>query len=846
MLNSLLLRASWRFFSHHPWQLWLTLLSIALGTAVMVAVDIANQSARHSFARSVNVLSGTLTHELTAADGLIPDDFYRQLRVEWGFRSAVPMVRVPVAVQGLEYTLLGTDPFARAPTQADGTLLGEGTDVRTLLLAADAVLVPQALAEKWGVGVGQELDAEIHGQVRRLQVAGLLRGAQDGNLLLADIAVAQALAATGAEHGQAAGLTAIRLQLEPDAVPALSARLPPGITLEPIARQQQVFDQMTAAFSTNLTAMSLLAVLVGSFLVYNTMTFSVLQRRQHFAIGRMLGVTGAMLFRHLLLEALVLGVAGSVLGLGLGILLGQGLLVLVTQTLSDLYVEVGLHELLLTPGQALRGAGVTLGVVVLATLAPALEAGRVSPLQVQRRSGLEQLGYRLGNRLLLGGLGIMLLGGGLILLSERSLMLGFLGLFVLVLGYGLCLPRLLQGLLALLLRLLQRAGFRSRLLVRGVEANLSRTSLALIALSMAVAATVGVSLMIGSFRASVADWLGVTLSSDLYVSAVSPDEAHVSGDLDSRWLARVQALPMVASVTTGRRVRLKVDGVPIPVLVTEPGAHSRQGYDFIGQDAQVGWDRFVRGEGVLVSEPFAYHRGRQVGDGVRLDTALAGEVTLPILGIFRDYSATQGMLVLPQRLYARYQEDHGMTSIGMVLQPGADAVAVQQQLESWVGELALPGQRMVVRSNQAIRERSLQVFDRTFAVTQVLRVLVIIVAFVGVFSALMGLFLEQGRDYAVLRATGLTPGQLRGLVTGQAALIGLLAGLLSLPLGGLLSLVLIDIINLRSFGWTMQLHFFPLVPLQALILSLLAALVASVYPVYRIGAISVGGALRGE
>ncbi|HPQ96350.1 MAG: ABC transporter permease [Thiothrix sp.] len=842
MLNPLLLRASWRFFSHHPWQLWLTLLSIALGTAVMVAVDIANQSARYSFGRSVNALSGSLTHELTAASGLIPDTFYRQLRVEWGERTAVPVVRVALTVQGLEYTLLGTDPFARAAAPGDSALLAEGTDLRALLLTADAVLVPQSLAEKWGVGSGQSLEAEVHGQVRYLRVVGVLPEEQDGNLLLADIAVAQALAA----HGRPAGLDAIQLQLAPEAVPALTSRLPPGMKLEPLARQQQVFDQMTAAFSTNLSAMSLLAVLVGSFLVYNTMTFSVLQRRPHFAIGRMLGVTGALLFRHLLLEALVLGLLGSVLGLVLGVMLGQGLLVLVTQTLSDLYVDVGVRELLLTPWQALRGIGVTLGVVLLATLAPALEAGRVSPLQVQRSSGLEQLGRRLGNRLLLGGVGVMLLGAGLILLSERSLLLGFLGLFVLVLGYGLCLPRLLQGLLTWLLCLLQRTGFHWRLLVRGVEANLSRTSLALIALSMAVAATVGVSLMIGSFRASVADWLGVTLSSDLYVSAVTPDDTQVGGELDPRWLVRIQALPGVASVTTGHRIRLNVDGMPLPVLVTEPGVHSRQGYDFIATDGEVAWERFVKGEGILVSEPFAYHRGQQVGDRVSLSTGQARAITLPILGVFRDYSATQGMLVLPQRLYARYWADPGITTLGMVLQPGADAVAVQQQLESWVRELALPGQRMVVRSNQAIRARSLQVFDRTFAVTQVLRVLVLVVAFVGVFSALMGLFLERGRDYAVLRATGLTPVQLRWLVTGQAALIGLLAGLLSLPLGWLLSLVLIEIINLRSFGWTMQLHFFPLVPLQALLLSVLAALVASVYPVYRIGQLSVGQGLRGE
>lgn len=807
MSNRLLAHSSWRFFTRHPWQLWLTLLSIALGTAVIVAVDIANQTAARSFQQSVQVLSGDMTHEITALRGTIPDDFYRQLRVEWGYRDVTPLVEKPLVKDGLQYTLLGIDPFA-APLQRGGRADIAADDVRRLLTEPGAMLP-----------MGE-------------------------NLLVADIATVQ---------GDSPGLTRIQLKLTETEAAALQTRLPATLKLESFVARQQTFSQMTQAFQTNLTAMSLLAVLVGAFLVYNTMTFSVLQRRQGFAIGRMVGVTGGQLFRHLLLEALVLGVIGSILGVLLGVLLGQGLLVLVTQTISDLYVSIQVTDLLLTPGLLLKGVGITWLAVLAATLAPALEAANVSPVQVARQSALEQGGRRIGAGLALAGMVLMLLSWGLIGGSGKSLLLGFVGLFVLIVGYSLCVPLVLRLTLRGLQRFLGGGGVGAvreppllwRMAIRGVQASLSRTSLAIIALTVAVSATVGVSIMIGSFRASVADWLGMTLSSDLYVSAVTEDAARVSGTLRPEWLTRIQALPEVVSISTGRTTRLPVDGVEIPVLVMQAGRHSGRGFDFL-HGGDMAWSRFLAGEGALVSEPFAYHNGKQAGDRVQMQTDAAGAIALPVLGVFRDYSATQGMVVLPRSLYERYWQDRSVSSIGMKLAEGADEAALKQKLHGWAGALQQAGQGLVVRSNRDIRESSLQVFDRTFVITNVLRLLVIIVAFVGVFSALMALFLEKGREFAILRATGFTPPQLQRLVLGQAALIGLLAGLLALPLGWLMSVVLIDIINQRSFGWTMQTQVFAYVPVQALLLALVAALLASVYPVRRIGQASVREGLDGR
>lgn len=830
MVTPLLLRSSWRFFTHHPWQLWLTLLSIALGTAVMVAVDLANTTARQSFRHSVTLLAGPMTHEISAREGDIPEQFYTRLRIDWQLRASSPQLVATVRVAGLPYTLLGVDPFAMLFQPRAGLDIPAATLPR-LLTEPNSALISSELAAREKLTIGDRLDVTIKQARKTLTVVAILDVKQDARLaelLVTDIATAQSLL------DKPGVLSRIQLRLDNDQATQLQEQLPAGLKLNSYQSRQQSFSQMTEAFRINLTAMSLLAMLVGAFLVYNTMTFSVLQRRHAFAVNRMVGVTGTQLFRHLLLEAVLLGLTGSALGIVLGIILGQGLLVLVTQTISDLYVSVDATNVLVTPWQIMKGMGITLLAVLTATLAPALEAARVPPVLVSRASHLEHTGKRISNWLLLVGIIAMAMSPLLIGASARSLVTGFIALFLFIVGYSLVVPGVLKAILRGLLRIPTDSLYQ-RMTLRGVQASLSRTSLAIVALCVAVSATVGVSIMVGSFRASVADWLEDTLQSDLYISATSGD-SHIDGELDASWLPRVQALPGIASISTGRNARLEVEGVSVPMLVLQPGAHSSRGFEYLQGDPAAVWQAFLLEDVLLVSEPFAYHRGVQAGDHLTVQTGKAGRVSLKIAGVYRDYSASQGMAVIPRRVYDKYWADRGITTIGLKLVKETDVAAVAEQLRRWV---ASSDQAVMVRSNKTIRDFSLQVFDRTFAITNVLRLLVIIVAFVGVFSALMALFLEKSREYAILRATGITPAQLRRLVLWQSGLIGLLAGLLSLPLGWIMSDILIEVINRRSFGWTMQSYFFLSLPLQALLLSVLAALLAGLYPTQRISRVSL-------
>ncbi|MDH3949021.1 MAG: FtsX-like permease family protein, partial [Gammaproteobacteria bacterium] len=572
----MLFRSSWRFFTRHPWQLWLTLLSIALGTAVMIAVDLANMTANQSFRHSVTVLSGPMTHEISARQGGFPESIYTQLRVQEGLRDSIPQVEGTVSLAGFQYTLLGLDPLAYL-SQSQVSFNFPLNTIPQLLTESNSVEISSSLAKRLNVKAGGVLSVTINNLQKTLTVLAVIDTHDDmrlSNLIVTDIATAQSLL------DKPGYLTRIQLVLDDVQVAAVKKRLPAKLQLVSYQNQQQSFSQMTEAFRINLMAMSLLAMLVGAFLVYNTMTFSVLQRRQAFAINRMIGTTGRQLFQHMLLEAIILAVVGSTLGVLLGILLGQGLLILVTQTISDLYVSVNASELLITPWQVLKGIGITLLAVVAATLAPALEAARVQPVFVYRVSHLEQTSQRMSRWLMLAGIVCMAISPLLIAASGRSLIIGFMALFLFIVGYSLVVPAVLKGGLRWLQRIPSYSLYQ-RMALRGVQASLSRTSLAIVALTVAVSATVGVSIMIGSFRASVADWLEDTLQSDLYISATTGNSSRIEGTLEPQWLQRVQTLPDVASVSTGRNARLEVDGATVPMLVLQPGAHSGRGFEYL-------------------------------------------------------------------------------------------------------------------------------------------------------------------------------------------------------------------------------------------------------------------------
>jgi putative ABC transport system permease protein len=852
-----LLNAGWRYLLRHPWQTVLMVLGITLGVAVMVAIDLANSAADRAFDLTTDAVAGRATHQVVGGPAGLDEAIYAHLRVEAGVEMAAPVVADYVTspqLGGRPIQLLGVDPFAEAPFRSYlvGPLAGSVADPASVgqlvafLTRPGALLISEELARAQGLALGDRIDLDAAGRQSEGVIAGLLRPADplsrralDG-LILADIATAQEIT------GKLGRLDRIDLILPAGSgAPAdrISAVLPDDAQILAVEARSGALAQMTTAFRTNLTALSLLALVVGMFLIYNSMTFSVVQRRPLFGTLRCLGATREEVGGLVLGEAAVVGAIGSLLGIGLGILLGQGAVRLVTQTINDLYFVVTVRGVAIEPASLIKGAALGMLATLVSAALPAWEAATVPPRLALTRSGLEEKARRAVPLTAAAGVLALAIGGGLLAIPTRNLAISFAGIFFVTIGFALLTPAvtlvLMKGSAPLLDRIL---GVLGRMAPRSVTGALSRTAVAIAALMVAVSVTVGVGLMVGSFRSTVVTWLGQTLWGDVYIAAPALTATRSSAPLDPSVFEIARRWPGVERADVLRSVDVASPQGQIAMsAVSDPDF--TQPRIFVSTDGgREAARQAVKNGAVLASEPLANRLGLPAR-GARITlTTDRGPHDFPVAGIYRDYSSSQGVVMMGLDLYRSLWDDPEITAIALELAPGVDPDGVVEELGGRLADV----QGVLVRPNRALRAEALNVFDRAFAITGALQLLAALVAFIGVLSALLSLQLERGRELGLLRAIGLTAGQLRGLVLLETGLMGAVAGLLALPTGFTLALILIYIINRRSFGWTLQLQASPEVFLQALALAVVAALLAGVYPALRMSRMLAAEALRGE
>jgi putative ABC transport system permease protein len=846
---SLVRRASRRHLSRHPGQLVLSVLGVALGVAVVVAIDLAVQSSREAFRVSAETVAGRATHHVLGGPGGLPDSLFFRIRVELGIRASAPVVEGYASSPlrpGAALRVVGVDPFSESPFRPFVAGGPSGLDVSALLTVPRAVAMTAATAERAGVGLGDSLPVLVAGRRAALPVVGLLdpeerlRRSGLDDVLIMDVSSAQDLL------GMPGSLTRIDLRLpqgsESGALEAVRDLLPGDARVEPAGVRTAALSEMIGAFDLNLRALSLLALVFGMFLIYNAMTFSVVQRREMVGGLRALGVTRREVLAGVLREATWIGGVGAAAGLVLGTVLGRGLVHMVTRTINDLYFVVSVQDLALPPAVLAKGAALGLGATLLASLPPALEAASAPPRVARTRSQVEARASRAVPRAAaLGGL-LAAAGAAALAVPTHSLLVSFGALFLVILGMALLTP---AG-AVLLVRVLRPAAARGMgvlgtMAARGVVTALSRTAPAIAALVVAVSVTVGLGIMIQSFRGTLARWLDGTLQADVYVSLPSPMASRAAGTLGRDVVETLSAFPAVRGRSTYRGVEVPVEGGVLRLVGLDLHPLGEGAFDFLEGEPGEAFAAFRAGDAVLVSEPLAYRRGLDVGDSLTVPTP-KGARALPVAGIFYDYGSDQGVVMMSRRTYRRLFDEDGVTSLGLFLDDGADAERVVEELRSLV-----PADRtLIIRTNATLRSASLDVFDRTFQVTAVLRLLAFAVAFVGVLSALMALQLERARELGVLRANGLTPGQVWRLVTTQTGLMGLISGALAVPMGLVLAAVMIFVVNKRSFGWTLRMEVGPDVVVQAVALALVGALLAGLYPSWRMARTSPAEALRSE
>ncbi|HKV10793.1 MAG TPA: ABC transporter permease, partial [Thermoanaerobaculia bacterium] len=405
---SILRRSSLRYLVRHPWQMGLAVLGVALGVAVVVSIDLANASARQAFTLSTEAVTGRTTHQVTGGPEGLPDEAFRRLVIEAGVDRAAPVVedyvtlpktlRQPARV----LHLLGVDPFSERPfrpylagaPEGGSREAGTNVDLAPLLTRPGAGVLAAATAREMGIRLGDSFRVRSGGVERTVTLVGTLEPEDENtrralaDLLVMDIAAAQELL------GRIGRLDRVDLIVPEGAagdrmLERAGAVLPPGAQILPAGSRAQTLEEMTRAFRLNLTALSLLALVCGVFLIYNTMTFSVVQRRTLIGTLRALGVTRREVFSLVLGEALAVAVLGTAAGLGVGVLLGQGLVRLVTQTINDLYFVVTVRDLAVPAATLAKGAAIGIGATLLAALAPAFEATQAPPRAVLTRSALE-------------------------------------------------------------------------------------------------------------------------------------------------------------------------------------------------------------------------------------------------------------------------------------------------------------------------------------------------------------------------------------------------------------------------------------------------------------------------
>lgn len=833
--------ASVRALMRQRTQLLLAIVGIALGVAVVVAVQLANDSADRAFALSVERMTGDATHQITGPPAGIDEALYRELRIERRLRASSPVIEGFARHADDTWRILGVDPLAGTGA-ATGLIGVDGDDLEELMTRSDRLLLAQPTAERLGLASGGMIDIEVAGRVRNVRIAGLIDPGNQPAAAIEGLAVIDL--ATAQEwfdrHGR---LDRIELELTAAETEALQARLPAGLRLERIDARARQTQAMTAAFRTNLTAMALLAVVIGIFLIYNTMTFAVVRRRDLIATLRGLGVTRGMIWRQIILETLLLGAVATVLGLLGGIALAHGLIGLVTQTINDLYFVLTVRAVFISPAVLAQGIGIGLLASLLGALGPAIEAAASPPAAAGRRSVLEQRSRRLALPLAGAGLALLATAAGLLLLPGEGLVVGFVALAALLLGAALIMPAGLMVMTPPLARLAGRLfGVLGRMAARGLAAGLSRTGLAVIALALALSATVSVGMMITSFRASVEGWLDRTLAADIYLSAPQRVAERHSAPLPADARELIADIDGIDAISRGWRVEVDSTAGRTPLLALDPAPGSLgDALAFIAGDPAHALARWHAGDAVLITEPLARHRGLAPNDRIALRTD-DGLREFVVAGVYRDYNTDRGSVLMPRALYDRHWDDARVSSLGLYLADTADADSVQAQLRARLAAT----DPVRIQPSAEIREQSLIVFDRTFAITGVLRWLAIAVAFVGVVTALLALELERARERAILRATGATPWQIGGLVLTQNGLLGLSAGLFSLPLGHALAEVLIHVINRRGFGWTIDTVIPAGVFAEAVLLALAAALLASLWPAWRAARAEPARTLREE
>ena len=814
------------FLRHHlrrplPALLWI--FGVALGVTMVSGIYLANQSALQSFSQATKALSGRATHEISSASGLIDESIYTELLQNFPGLQAAPVVEGNLSSGDHVLTLIGIDPFA---SRQLNPLLDKTLNPEELLrfVSEPGLVIASPAATKLMSPNGRLLldSGGLRDATRALQLLNPIELPDNSGKALAfgDISWAQTLL-------QGPGkLKRIDLIVEnEELITKLKRFLPAHIQVTATANQAKLYTAMLDSFRLNLTALSLLSLFVGFYLVYNTVLFSLLQRRREIGIMLTMGFSRSQVTGALLIEISLIAGLGSLLGLGLGYGLASYSLSIINQTISDLYFFLRSSPPQPQYGFYIRGLIVGIGSAWIAAIFPLLEIRQNTIISLLSRRPSQDRTFT--NRKRNFGCGLLIIAASLILayLPSKTPYFGFAAAFGICLGSSLLVP---LGVDFIISRITASAlpRIKWRLAIGAVKRSLSRSAPAVAALMVALSMSMAISLMIGSFRSTVDQWFLNSIQGDFYIT--DSDRDYDASLLDPELVKELSQMPEVAASNRYRNLRYQFNGRLIRLTGVDAAVlKNHSNYKFTETLTTAPWQEIEKGA-VMISETLARKHELHTGSTIDLN-GFSGFKKFTVTAIFRDYITEHGVILMDYSYLEKLLDDHGVNSLALFLKHESDrhqvALNLQQKLAPYSCKLY---------AQHELRTRIMEIFDRSFAITLSTRMIAILVAFFGIISALLAIYLENEREYGILRALGLSRGEVFRIALGHSLTLGLLAVVGAAFSGPLLAWILVKVINLKSFGWSIDFSFdLALYPTTAAITAI-ASLLAGLYPAWRI------------
>jgi putative ABC transport system permease protein len=776
-----------------PTRFLVTVLALALGVALGAAVYLVNTSALNEFGLATKRLVGEADIVIRGPREGFAEQVFVDLARNPSISALSPVLELEVALAGRPndtLKVLGLDPFQAAALQP--TLIGDIGDGVFQLFAPDGIYLSSAAAQALKLNRGDPLPVTVGSSAKTLRVLGILpEGAYPQPLGLMDIASAQwTFNAVGR-------LNRIDLRLAPgtdvDALRRdLGKALPPGVlAIAPQVERDRAVT-VTRAYRVNLNMLALVALFTGAFLVFSTQSLSVLRRRRSLALLRALGATQSQLRRALLAEGLALGVVGSLIGVIFGLSIAAAILKFLTADLGNGQLRAVGASLRAAPLQLLAFFAIGIAAAGVGAWVPARNAARQPPARALKGGdGDYQIVARASWRT---GLGLLLLGAALAWLPPIGGLpvFGYTAIAALLLGAVLLVPAVTLNGLALAPRthriVLDTA-------VAQLRENVGLSALSLASIIVSFSLMVAMAIMIHSFRVSFDHWLGKLLPADLQLREPFGNDTAFWSSADQ---AKLAAIPGVSRVEFRRTRQLLLDPKRAPVTLIARGASDAQ------TAAELPLVQSAKAPHVQnpawISEAIQDHYGYKVGDAIALP--LAGRMqAFTVAGVWRDYARLSGSIVISTHAYQADTGDTGANEGSIWLKSGVAAASTEKLLRSRLND----GDAVEIVTTAALHERSLQIFDRAFAITYALEVIAVIIGLTGVSFAASSTALARRAEFGMLRHIGMLRRQIIGMLADEGILTSIFGVIYGLALGVALSLVLVYVINRQSFNWSIDL-----------------------------------------